>query len=138
MAGFLLSFSLSQKPMPLLTIKLKTAGSIFISQSPEVTIGPAGSEVYHSVMGMTNAPGGPLDAVQLFPETFDSEGNQLSEEMALNIPRPDAKGQPIAVLITDITGRDAPEVSGTNYQFLYAGDEADVLNENGISVHHIK
>jgi len=138
MAGFLLSFSLSQKPMPLLTIKLKTAGSIFISQSPEVTIGPVGSEVYQSVMGMTSAPGGPLDAVQMFPETFDGEGYQLSEETVLNIPRPDAKGQPIAVLITDIAGREAPEVSGTNYQFLYSGDEADVLNENGISVHHIK
>ncbi|WP_323162229.1 hypothetical protein, partial [Pseudomonas fluorescens] len=76
--------------------------------------------------------------VQMFQETFDGEGNQLSEEMALNIPRPDAKGQPIAVLITDIAGRDAPEVSGTNYQFLYAGDEAEVLNEYGISVEHIK
>lgn len=138
MAGFLLSFSLSQKPMPLLTIKLKTAGSIFISQSPEVTIGPVGSEVYQSVMGMTSAPGVPLDAVQMFPETFDEHGVQHSEETVLNIPRPDAKGQPIAVLITDIAGREAPEVSGTNYQFLYAGDEADVLNENGISVHHIK
>lgn len=122
----------------MLTIKLSTAGSIFISQSPEVTIGPAGSEVYQSVMNVTSAPDGPLDAVQMFPETFDDHGGQLSEEMVLNIPRPDAKGQPIAVLITDIAGREAPEVSGTNYQFLYAGDEAEVLNENGISVHHIK
>lgn len=136
MAGFLLSFSLSQKPM--LTIKLNTAGSILISQSPEVTIGLKGSEVYQSVMGMTTAPGVALDAVQMFPETFDDNGHQLSEEMVLNVPRPDAKGEPIAVLITDIAGRDVPEVSGTNYQFIYAGDEADVLNENGISVHHIK
>lgn len=135
MAGFLLSFSLSLKPM--LTIKLKTAGSIFISQSPEVTIGPVGSEVYQSVMGMTTAPGVQLDAIQMFPATFDGEF-QLSEETVLNVPRPDAKGYPIAVLITDLPGRDESEVSGTNYQFLYAGDEAEVLNENGISVEHIK
>ncbi|MFU9136709.1 hypothetical protein [Erwinia tasmaniensis] len=124
--------------MPLLTIKLKTAGSIFISQSPEVTIGPVGSEVYQSVMGMTTEQWIALDAVQIFPETLDEHGGQLSEEMVLNIPRPDAKGQPIAVLITDIAGREAPEVSGTNYQFLYAGDEAEVLNENGICIEHIK
>lgn len=143
MAGFLLSFSLSQKPMsqrimPLLTIKLKTAGSTFIGQSPEVTIGPVGSEVYQSVMGMTTVPGVPLDAMQTFPETFDGFGDQLSQETVLNIPRPDAKGQPIAVLITDIAGREAPEVSGTNYQFLYAGDEAEVLNEYGICIEHLK
>jgi len=122
----------------MLTIKLSTAGSILISQSPEVSIGLKGSEVYQSVMGMTTAPGVPLDAIQTFPDTFDGEGNQLSEEMVLNVPRPDAKGHPIAVLITDLPGREFSEISGTNYQFLYAGDEADVLNENGISVHHIK
>lgn len=122
----------------MLTIKLNTAGSILISQSPEVTIGLKGSEVYQCVMDMTTAPDGPLDVVQMFPDTFDGDGQQISEEMVLNIPRPDAKGEPIAVLITDIAGREVPEVSGTNYQFIYAGDEADVLNENGISVHHIK
>lgn len=122
----------------MLTIKLNTAGSILISQSPEVTIGLKGSEVYQCVMDMTAAPDGPLDVVQMFPDTFDGDGQQISEEMVLNIPRPDAKGEPIAVLITDIAGREVPEVSGTNYQFIYAGDEADVLNENGISVHHIK
>ena len=124
--------------MTMLTIKIITDGSIFISQSPAVTIGPKGSEVYQNVIGMTAAPGVQLDVVQTFPEKFDGDGHQLSEEMVLNVPRPDAKGEPIAVLITDITGGEATDLSGTNYQFIYAGDEAYVLNENGITIHHIK
>lgn len=122
----------------MLTIKLLSAGSISISQSPDVVIGLMGSEVYQSVMAMTNATGEPLDALQQFPETFGAEGEILSEVMVLNIPRPDATGAPFAVLITDIPGRDPVEATGTNYQFLYAGDAAEVLNDNGIAIHQVK
>jgi len=120
----------------MLTIKLSIAGSILISQSPEVAIGHKGSELYQSVIGMTAAEGEalPLDAVQKFPETFDGDGAQLSEEMTLNIPRKDVQGEPFAVLITDVAASCESGVIGTNYQFLYAGDMAEVLNENGCAI----
>jgi len=114
----------------MLTIKLNTAGSILISQVPAVTIGLSGSEVYQEVMAMA-APGVQPDVVQTFPQLRDGEG-------AFTVLRPDAKGAPVAVLITDIADDDVPEASGTSYQFLYAGDEAEILNDNGIVVQTVR
>lgn len=123
----------------MLTIKIITAGSILISQSPAVTIGPKGSDVYQSVVGMTAAcqTGEPLDVMQVIPDTFIGEGGIHTEDMVLNSLRPGVQGEPIAVLITDIAASDQT-ATGTSYQFIYAGDEAHVLNENGITIHHIK
>lgn len=121
----------------MLTIKLNTAGSILISQAPAVTIGLSGSEVYRDVMAMTG-PGVPPDVVQTFPQLRDGEGQPLNEGGAFTVPRPDAKGAPVAVLITDIADDDVPEASGTSYQFLYAGDEAEILNDNGVVVQSVR
>lgn len=120
----------------MLTIKINAAGSILISQSPEVAVGIKGSELYIAAMSLSAASPVPLDAVQTFPEAFDDIG-QISDALTINLPRPNAKGQPVAVLITDIPSSEIPELTGTNYQFVYAGDEAEVLNENGIKIHHI-
>ena len=117
----------------MLTIKRLVFGSILVSQSPKIAIGDREIELYQSFMGMTAAEGEalPVFAVQKFPETFDGDGVQLSEEMTLNFPRNDVQGEPFAVLITDIAAAGELGVTGTNYQFLYAGDMAEVLNENG-------
>lgn len=121
----------------MLTIKLNNAGSLLICQSPEVSIGLAGSALYQSVMDMTGQAG-QLDAVQMFPETFNEYGEQLGDELTINIPRDGVTGLPIAVLITDVPGHNPVECTGTNYQFIWAGDVAEVLNENGITLHVIK
>ncbi|MGA4368132.1 hypothetical protein [Pantoea ananatis] len=122
----------------MLTIKINAAGSILISQSPEVAVGLKDSELYVAAMAMAAGSSVPLDAIQSFPAVYDEYETPVSDELIINLPRPNAKGQPVAVLITDIPSSEIPELTGTNYQFVYAGDEAEVLTENGIKIHHIK
>lgn len=83
--------------------------------------------------GLRNKDAGkPFDSVMVLPmHTAVPESEEvLCEEQIATLVRNDVSGEPIAVLITD----DEIAFGGVDYQFLYPGDNVEVMTDHGIAV----
>lgn len=123
------------------SIKLVIGGASLFVEAPDVCIAPAGTAQYDEAMRIADDYGCPVaDLIQIFPPTYHDEDctDTDAPEFVTTVAREDRTGNPLAILIHSVTDEEVSPVAGVNYQFLYPGDRAFIMNSHGQTVGDVK
>ncbi|ARF52767.1 hypothetical protein [Pantoea stewartii] len=130
----------------MLTVKYWRNHASLISESQEAAIARPKSPQYAEAMEFASELGLVRpDVIQTFKSDNKPQGgvlallrNKQPENYITSVERGDRLDFPIAVLTSDAVDPNLPGVTGTNYRFIYQGDEAYIMNRFGQTVEMIK
>lgn len=132
----------------MLTVKYWRDHAALISETQEATIARPKSPQFSEAMqfaaefGLTRP-----DVIQTFKSDGKPKGGVLGylrarpvqpESYVVTVEREGRSDYPIAVLTSDAFDPQQPGVVGTNYQFIYQGDEAYIMNRFGQTVESVR